>query len=114
MPSHSTVLDWARHNGAFSDQYARAREIGYRCMADELIEIADDDAADPARGRLRIDTRKWLLSKALPKIYGDKITLDATHHHDIAKISDEDIARELLNRGAEAGGGAPGGSGKLP
>jgi len=28
-----------------------------------------------ARDRLRVDTRKWLLSKALPKIYGDKLAL---------------------------------------
>jgi hypothetical protein len=26
-----------------------------------------------ARNRLRIDTRKWVLSKVLPKIYGDKV-----------------------------------------
>jgi hypothetical protein len=41
-------------------------------MADELIEIADG-GDDPARDRLRVDARKWLLSKALPKVYGDKI-----------------------------------------
>ena len=28
------------------------------------------------RSRLRVDTRKWLLSKALPKIYGDKVTAE--------------------------------------
>ena len=28
-------------------------------------------------GRLRVDTRKWLLSKALPKIYGDRLEVDA-------------------------------------
>lgn len=57
-------------------------------MADELLEISDDGLNDRmvdddgneridydhiARSRLRVDTRKWLLSKALPKIYGDKI-----------------------------------------
>jgi hypothetical protein len=30
-----------------------------------------------ARSRLRIDTRKWMLSKMLPKIYGDKVTVDS-------------------------------------
>ena len=24
------------------------------------------------RARLRVDTRKWILSKMLPKVYGDK------------------------------------------
>ena len=30
------------------------------------------------RDRLRVDPRKWLLSKALPKIYGDKLTAELT------------------------------------
>lgn len=77
--------------GGFAAQYARAREIGYHAMADELIEIADDGTNDwmerqgddgaahvingehVQRSRLRLDTRKWLLSKALPKVYGEKL-----------------------------------------
>jgi len=62
-------------------------------MADELLEVADDgkndwmerrDDEDKAsyvlngehvqRSRLRVDTRKWMLSKALPKVFGDKVT----------------------------------------
>jgi hypothetical protein len=72
MPSHGTVLNWAKVE-PFSDHYARAREIGYALMADQLTEIADNISGDPARDRLRVDTRKWLLSKALPKLYGDKV-----------------------------------------
>lgn len=73
MPPESTVRTWALDNKDFYAQYARAREIGYQGLADELTEIADDTKGDPARDRLRVDTRKWLLSKALPKVYGDKI-----------------------------------------
>jgi len=72
MPSPQAVLRWIPKNEGFSEQYARAREAGYALMADQLTEIADNDG-DPARDRLRVDTRKWLLSKALPKIYGDKV-----------------------------------------
>tara|TARA_R110000822_G_scaffold170213_1_gene310130 strand:- start:22753 stop:23142 length:390 start_codon:yes stop_codon:yes gene_type:complete len=72
MPAHQTVLRWTKDVEGFSDQYARARETGYALMADQLTEIADNDG-DPARDRLRVDTRKWLLSKALPKVYGDKL-----------------------------------------
>ncbi len=44
-------------------------------MADALVDIADDvEGWTDQRSRLRVDTRKWLLSKALPKIYGDKLT----------------------------------------
>lgn len=72
MPTPQTVLRWTGKTTAFAEQYARARESGYALMADQLTEIADNDG-DPARDRLRVDTRKWLLSKALPKVYGDKV-----------------------------------------
>jgi hypothetical protein len=91
MPSEPTVRRWALETESpFSAQYAKAREIGYQGLADEILEISDDGRNDTylldeetgakgvdhdviARSRLRVDTRKWLLSKALPKVYGDKI-----------------------------------------
>jgi hypothetical protein len=89
MPPESTVRGWALEDrDGFSAHYAKAREIGYMAMADEALEIADDGKNDTyktedgaeatnhdviARSRLRVDTRKWLLSKALPKVFGDKI-----------------------------------------
>jgi hypothetical protein len=97
--SHVTVLGWVKDHKAeegkesFGDQYARAREAGYALLADELVEIADDGSNDSyqdedgkirvdqevvARSRLRLDTRKWLLSKMLPKVYGDKVQTELT------------------------------------
>lgn len=73
MPANQTVLRWVSKNEAFAEQYAEARKTGYTLMADQLTEIADNINGDPARDRLRVDTRKWLLSKALPKVYGDKV-----------------------------------------
>lgn len=119
MPAPSTVLGWKAVDGAFSEQYARAREVGYEQMADELLEIADDgtndttenkageptmDAEWVARSRLRVDTRKWLLSKALPKIYGDKLQVDANVTHDISNLTDDELARALLEAGTAPGG----------
>jgi hypothetical protein len=107
MPPHSTVLGWTVDRKDFSDQYARAREIGYHNMADQLLEIADDGRNDShrdddghvqidhdviARSRLRVDTRKWLLSKALPKVYGEKIDINA-RVEDVTPTSPLDDAR---------------------
>ena len=50
-------------------------------MADDIIEFAanpETDAASVQRDRLKVDTRKWLLSKALPKIYGDRVSAEIT------------------------------------
>ena len=90
-PALSTILNWVKDDvQGFADQYARAREVGYWLMAEELLEISDDGTNDwieinnqdnpgyrlngehVQRSRLRVDTRKWLLSKALPKIYGNR------------------------------------------
>jgi hypothetical protein len=72
MPSRETIRTWKREKPEFLDQYTRARADGYEDWADELLEIVDG-GGDAARDRLRFDGRRWLLSKALPKVYGDKI-----------------------------------------
>jgi hypothetical protein len=96
LPSERTIRRWALDpEHPFSPQYARAREVGYHKMADDLLDIADSDETEPgsvARDRLRTDSRKWLLSKALPKIYGDKIELSGnlslTHEDRLKAIED--------------------------
>ena len=88
-PDPATVLRWADDKKlAFSQQYADARARGYQLLADEIIEISDDSAGDTvtdddgnvrtdaervARSKLRVDSRKWVLSKMLPKVYGEKL-----------------------------------------
>ena len=42
-----------------------------RTYGDETVRVVDHEAIN--RSRLRIDTRKFLLSKLLPKKYGDKL-----------------------------------------
>ncbi len=99
MPAHSTVVKWALEDrNGFYDQYAKAREIGLDVMADELLDIADDGSNDwmerfgkdgeslgwmingeaVSRSRLRVDTRKWYLSKLAPKRFGDRVALEHT------------------------------------
>lgn len=76
MPPAPTVLEWVKDDReGFAERYARARESGAYVMADELLEIADDGAEDVQRSRLKADTRKWLLSKVVPRVFGDKLDL---------------------------------------
>jgi hypothetical protein len=94
MPSTTTVMKWAREIPEFAQQYANAREALLEHWAEEINEIADDgsndwikrekeegrveivvDAEHIARSRLRVDTRKWLLSKLAAKKYGDKVEI---------------------------------------
>lgn len=87
---HRWVVD--DHEG-FAARYARARHIMALGWADELMHIADDRSRDYKvneegkmvpdydviqRSRLRVDTRKWILAKMLPKVYGDKVIAEVT------------------------------------
>jgi hypothetical protein len=94
MPSIGTVCVWLASGdesfSGFQEQYARARQVQAELLADEIIDIADDSSRDTEetdmgnvtnyeniqRSKLRIDTRKWIASKLLPKKYGDKLDLN--------------------------------------
>jgi hypothetical protein len=91
MPLAGTVCNWVETNAELKKQYASAREIGYILMAEDVIDIADNSAvaAGAPDPRLRVETRKWLLSKVLPKIYGDKQTVDGKFTVDWAVVAQE-------------------------
>ncbi|MDQ3023905.1 MAG: hypothetical protein M3R04_05925 [bacterium] len=42
-------------------------------MAEDIVDLSNDETLDPNDKRIRIDTRKWLLSKLIPRTYGDKL-----------------------------------------
>lgn len=92
MPAPSTVFKWLSKHPEFAEQYARAREASIESLADSILEISDDGENDTyvddegmvrtahdviQRSKLRVDSRKWLLSKLAPKKYGDKLDVTA-------------------------------------
>lgn len=97
MPAESTVRSWALKDvEGFAAKYAHAREIGYDRLGEEILQIADTPQLGEIRTtkadggeevkyadmiehrRLQVDARKWMLSKMLPKRYGDKIDHNVT------------------------------------
>jgi hypothetical protein len=70
--THSTALEAIERHG-LADQYARARDERADVLAEESLQIADVGSGDAQRDRLRLDARKWFISKLAPKKYGDKI-----------------------------------------
>ncbi len=81
------ITEWIKADGSnggaeIAGRYARAIEIRAERMAEELLQIADDKgfmqhpemaSAFVNQQRLAVDSRKWLLSKMLPRKYGDRI-----------------------------------------
>ncbi|EFF6379721.1 DNA-binding protein [Escherichia coli] len=102
MPNRSTILKWFRDVPEFSTMYARAKEIGFEILADEIIDLADaeenTDKDQLRRHQLMIDTRKWLLAKLQPRKYGERVTQEIVGNKDeapvqVAEVSKEEIAR---------------------
>ncbi len=77
LPNETTVRDWAIRDcpPGFSLKYTQARAKGYDAIAESTFAIADDLTEDANSRRVRIDTRKWFLSKLAPKKYGDRIEI---------------------------------------
>ena len=71
MPTEGAVRGWARDNrDGFGARYRLARELQFEFWADQIVEIADASEADPCDPQVRIDVRKWLLSKLAARRYG--------------------------------------------
>lgn len=119
MPDRDTVRVWRTEKADFHERMMQARIAQAENMADELMDIADDgtndyvdrvrddgttdrvlDSEHYQRSRLRVDTRKWYLSKVLPKIYGDKLGVEVSGDTALLAIMEE--ARERVRRRREA------------
>lgn len=85
-PAKSTIHQWLRDHKEFSDLYTQAKQCQVSVIVEEIIDIADDgtndyrttddgrevpDYENIQRSRLRVDTRKWVASKLVPRMYGN-------------------------------------------
>jgi hypothetical protein len=119
MPDRTSFFNWIKDNKERINQYARACEARADYIFDEMFEIADNASNDFTkrqiaegveveqlnsehiqRSRLRIDQRKWALSKMQPKKYGEKIEVENKHSGSIDDISG--LSTEELIKRAEA------------
>jgi hypothetical protein len=89
--SSRTFYEYLDSNEDWLKKYARATELRAERMAEETLTICDATESDTIitedgreivnhnvinRDRLRVDTRKWLLSKLHPKKYGEKLDMN--------------------------------------
>lgn len=92
----STTFDWIRGNHL--EAYKQAKEDMVFYLEDELLYVARNarndtlmndgkEVSNPsavARARLICDNLKWVMSKQMPKKYGDKVDVNATIKPDAA------------------------------
>ena len=96
LPCRETVRMRIISDAEFAGRYARAREAQADTLFEEILEVSDDarndwmerhgeeDAGWQANGehiqrsRLRVDARRWMAGKLRPKVYGDKLDVNAS------------------------------------
>jgi hypothetical protein len=102
MPARPTVMAWVLGDvDGISDRYARARDLMLEHWAEEVIDIAEDGTNDwvekqyksgvqvvldrehVSRSDLRINSRRWLLSKLKPEKYGERVTVKNEGNGDV-------------------------------
>lgn len=113
MPSLASIFLWISKYPEFSEQYAKAKQTGLEALAEDLLEISDDgqndwmennDPENPGyrlngehvqRSKLRVDTRKWLLSKLVPKKYGDRQQVEHSGAIGLHELTDEQLEERI-------------------
>lgn len=91
FPTPRTIANWRKAHPEFEEAFKAARELGADALAEQCLEIADDETHDwelskkgpilnevaIGRAKLRVWTRMQLLAKWFPQKYGDKLE----HNH---------------------------------
>ena len=84
MPHRDTVRRWLRQGkdcspGVYTDFFAPyAHEAQVDMLAEEMLDVARAATPDSVNAaKLLIDTLKWRAARLRPRVYGDKIAIDA-------------------------------------
>lgn len=107
MPGVTTIFMWLRRHDDFRKDYEDARRNGAHTYADQIAQIIDSkpleiideqgnvryDSASIAWNRLRMDGRKWLASKYLPKVYGERLGVEGVEDGVAIKTEDATFAK---------------------
>ncbi len=109
-PCDVTIYKWLKKNDGFARQYARAKEAQITVLTEEILEISDTIGEDNkfndrvGRDRLRVDSRKWLAGKLVPKVYGDRVSMAGVKDEPIEfeNVTPEDAKKRLAELAAMA------------
>jgi hypothetical protein len=105
-PKESTVRFWVVDDrDGFAAQYARARDVGYDCRAEQAVNDAAN-ADDAPLGRLAFDAERWYLGKMKTQ-YSDKVALTGADGGAILikgaiDLSDDELAAIVRTKNVEA------------
>jgi len=93
------INNWIRNDDRFAEQYKQARMQQVHSLGDEILEIADEPIETMEQvqhAKLRVEARKWLMSKWAPRMYGDKVHTDHTHTFGVVILPQLDTQQQVL------------------
>jgi hypothetical protein len=109
LPERSTVIDYSKRDDAFSADLTRARADWAVAQADIIVGIIDDSSNDweekrtfggatetrlnreaVERSKARVEVRKWLMERFLPKAFSVDATKLTGDHTDAASTIKQD------------------------
>lgn len=83
---HSTFTDYCRRHPEMTVEYARSRQLQIQTVGETFLDLSNAEPERTQEGRIckawvqlnkqKADDRKWLLSKLIPKTYGDRGTFE--------------------------------------
>jgi hypothetical protein len=85
-PHIGTLIEWLARRDTddmariFDEQYSRALQAACAAISGDILAISDTatDSDSASAARVRIDARKWWLSKVKPSVYGDNVGLNVS------------------------------------
>lgn len=100
MPSQQQVFRWLAQDEAAAESYARAIQRRSLTKAEEIEELTKKVASGempPDVGRVVIDAHKWIASRLMPKIYGERQEVSVSHTH--THVLHLEALKEMADRG---------------
>jgi hypothetical protein len=114
LPAWSTVKRWMSEVASFNEAIMRARDLRLERLGEGLDELAKEarsvtSAHEVQAVKIQVDTRKWLLSKLKPEVYGDRLDVTSrgaalpmpSHHVDARVQSIVMMAAERMRKHQE-------------
>ena len=90
-----TYAEWCSKEPAFGQALRVARAIVLDRRVDRMREVAENEP-DVQRAKLIIDTDKWLASKIIPHVYGERLDINVSATVNIADALSEARNRALV------------------
>lgn len=99
MPTLGTILRWSGEDAEIGRLYTQALQLRSAKMAEDLVRHCDElentqniSSERVAALKVVINTKQWIMSRLLPKMYGDKTTIE---HQGEVKVDEKQLDQRI-------------------